>query len=134
MGGRIKGFAVAIMVIGIIACVICFIVGAVQYNKDKKYIEYASVNGGSYYSSLEEAGNRAYAGKMLKIYGIIGIVSCIVGGLPYYWCGCLFESVEYLQDKIEKYEETNARAEKTINHTIARVNYLMEQDKQHLTT
>ncbi len=85
------------MVIGAIVCVICFFIGNSQYNEDKGYIEYATANGGSGYRSLQEAGDRAYAGLMLKNFSLYGIIGSIVGGLPLYWFGCLFERVEEIQ-------------------------------------
>ena len=98
MGSKIKTVAIVLMIIGIIASIICFFVGNSQYNEDKDYIEYATVNGGSYgYSSLQEAGNRAYAGLMLRRYSLIGIIASIIGMLPLYWFGCLFERVEGIQ-------------------------------------
>ena len=98
MGSRIKSIAISLIVIAIIGCVICSFVGLGKYNKDKDYIEYATVYGGAYgYSSLQEAGDNAYAGKMLMTYGGWGIAASIIGGLPLYWFGCLFECVEDTQ-------------------------------------
>lgn len=98
MGGKIKTLAKALMIIGVIVCVICFFVGMGKYNGDKKYIEYATANGGAYgYPSLQAAGDNAYAGRLLMIYGVVGIFGSIIGGLPLYWFGCLFERVEDIQ-------------------------------------
>lgn len=97
MGGTLKGLAKALMIIGVIVCVICFFVGMGKYNEDKDYLEYATVNGGSYYPNLQAAGDNAYAGRLLMIYGGVGVIGSIIGGLPLYWFGCLFERVEDIQ-------------------------------------
>ena len=102
MGSSIKSFAVFIIIIGIIAGFLCYLFGNSQYNDNKKYMEYATINGGSTYKNLEDAGNEAYAGKDLKTYGIAGIIGSFFGGLPLYWFGCLFERVE--QQKTAIYE------------------------------
>jgi len=96
MGHKIKTFAKVLLVIGIIACIICFIVGVSQYNKDKDCLQYATVFGGagSKYPSIEAAGNRAYAGMMMKTYSIVAIFVLPLSLLPLYWFGCLFECVE----------------------------------------
>ena len=99
MGGKIKGLAITLIVLGVIACIICFFEGNSAYQKDKDCLKYATANGGAGYgyAILEEAGNRAYAGKMLRTYSIYGIIGSIFGGLPLYWFGCLFERVEEIQ-------------------------------------
>ena len=104
MGSRIKSVAIILIVLGVIACVICFFVGNSAYQKDKDCIKYATVNGGAGYgySILEEAGNRAYAGQMLRTYSIYGIIGSIFGGLPLYWFGCLFEHVEITREIAEE--------------------------------
>ncbi|MBE5806790.1 MAG: hypothetical protein E7317_00400 [Clostridiales bacterium] len=101
MGAVIKTLAGVLMVVGAVACAICFCVGLNNYNEDKDYMEYASVYGGSYYTSLESAGNNAYAGKMMMIYSGVGVIGSIVGGLPLYWFGCLFEHVEAIRSAVE---------------------------------
>ena len=96
MGHKIKTFAKVLLIIGLIACVICFIVGVSQYNKDKDCLQYATIFGGagSKYPSIEAAGNRAYAGMMMKTYSIVAIFALPISLLPLYWFGCLFECVE----------------------------------------
>ena len=100
MGKVIKGIAITLMVLGILGGAIMTIKGASQYNEDKEYIEYATVNGGSRYSRLEEAGNNAYAGKTLMTYGIASVIGSVVACLPLFWFGCLFVKVDDIQSKV----------------------------------
>ena len=75
MGSKIKTLAIVLIILGVIASLICFFVGNSAYQKDKDCLEYATVNGGAYgHPILEEAGNKAYAGQMLRTYSIIGII------------------------------------------------------------
>ena len=105
MGSRIKSIAIVLVVIAVSVCIICFFVGVGKYSEDKDYIEYATVYGGAYgYSTLQKAGDNAYAGKLMMKYGGWGIVASIIGGLPLYWFGCLFECVENIQQVVKENE------------------------------
>ena len=115
MGGRIKLLAGWLIAIGIIASVFCLVSGVSQYNENKQYLEYATINGGGHgYKNLEEAGNKAYDGKMVQTYGIAGIIGSLFGGLPLYWFGCLFERVEQLQTSISELKLENRELRSSI--------------------
>lgn len=115
MGSRIKSIAKGLIIIAIIGCIICFVIGIIAYSKDSDYIEYATVYGGSSYGSLRNAGDRAYAGKMMMIYGAFGIVGSILGGLPLYWFGCLFECVEEIKYTTGQNKRELEEIKKTLN-------------------
>jgi len=103
MGSKLKTLAIILIVLGVIASVICFFIGNSAYQKDKDCLKYATVYGGSGgYSILEEAGNRSYEGLMLRNYGIYGIIGSIIGGLPLYWFGCLFERVDEIKSVVDE--------------------------------
>lgn len=125
MGNRIKNLALVLIAIAIIGCFICFFAGLGKYSKDKEYIEYATVYGGAYgYPRLQSAGDSAYLGKMLMTYGGLGIGASIIGGLPLYWFGCLFNCVE----DTKQIAKNNERKLKTLIDTIGSNKY--KKDKK----
>lgn len=103
MGGKLKTLAIVLMVIGILVSVVCFFVGNAAYQKDKDCLKYATVNGGAYgYPILVESGDKAYAGLTLRTNAIYGLIGSIVGSLPLYWFGCLFERVDEIKYVVDE--------------------------------
>ncbi len=57
------------------------------------YLDYASVYGGSSYSSLESSGNSAYIGMQSMIWGVVISLFSWLGSFPIYGFGELIEKV-----------------------------------------
>jgi len=105
IGTLIKKIAIVLLVIGIIASVIMIIVGASAHSENADYMEYATVNGGAYSSSLENAGNAAYAGQQLWVLGLILLPCLALSSLLMVGFGQLIDDAAYAR----AYAEQNAR-------------------------
>ena len=119
MGRKIKTFAKILIWFGIIGCCVSLWFGFHQYYKNRTFLEYATINGGytidplarpylpsDFNADWEQRGNESLYGLVQTIGSGLGIVACIISGLPLYWFGCLFQRVEYIQaDMIELHEQ-----------------------------
>ncbi len=105
IGGKIKGLAVFCAY----ACAICGIlaafIGLIMYATEADYLEYATVYGGSSYTSLTEAGNTAYTGLQMLKYGLISGVIGFVSAWPLYGFGELIEKVSIIAESSKAKEE-----------------------------
>lgn len=127
VGGKIKALVVVVAVIGLLSCLILFFVGNAAYQEDKDYIEYATVNGGAYYESLQSAGDSAYAGLQLRRTSLYLALSIAIGAFPFYGFGVLVENSETqasrMYELLEEQKKTNATLksllEATVNTSIA---------------
>ena len=105
MGRAIQVLAILLIIIGVILCYYNYKNYCDVYEDYKGYIRYATINGGSHYSDLESAGNRAYEAKEQKIYWLAGMLASVIAGLPMFMFGWLFSKVEYIQKRVnENYE------------------------------
>ena len=107
MGHKIQKFAKVIMILGMAVCFISAaytLVSCYDRNLGFGMIQYATINGGVTNPYLpaewEARGNDIYNSFQIAIVFGIGFLSCLFGGLPLYWLGCLFERVEHLQSDI----------------------------------
>ena len=78
-----------------------------KYYDDRPYTVFSDdyeINGANPYIPYSniERGYKAQAELTETIYYVCGFFACLLGGLPLYWFGCLFQRVEYIQsDMIE---------------------------------
>jgi len=107
LGKKIKTFAKVIMIVGMACCLIgaaYTLIGCYDRNGGWGFLEYATINGGvtnPYLpSEWEMKGNDIYNSIQIAVSFGIGFFSFLLGGLPLYWFGCLFERVEHLQSDI----------------------------------
>lgn len=102
MGDKIKSMTIAIAVIGMLACVICFFVGNAAYQEDKDYIEYCSAYGGNTYGHniLREAGDNAYNGLQLRNNALVCGIIVLIGSMPLYGFGVLVDCNERQADSL----------------------------------
>ncbi len=89
MGSGIKIFALILFAIGVIGGMICILIGIFGMQQNRIPVE----------------------------YGIYGITAAIVGVLPLYWFGCLFETVEDTKREIEELRIQIGGNNKTITGT-----------------
>jgi hypothetical protein len=76
-----------------------------NYYNDRPYRVYADnyeINGQNPYISNElvQRGYKSYAELNETLYYVCGIFACLLGGLPLYWFGCMFQRVEIAEEKI----------------------------------
>ena len=105
MGRKIKTFAKVIIILGMLAFGALSALTFLKYYEDRPYTVYADgyeTNGSNPYisDSLVQRGYKAYAELTETIYYVCGFFACLLGGLPIYWFGCLFQRVEYIQADI----------------------------------
>ena len=116
VGSKIKTLVSVVTVLGLISCAVLFIAGTVVYNEDKDYLEYATVYGGSSYSSLQAAGNRAYSGMQMRNVALPLALAVAISALPLYGFGVIVENsekqTEILSNLAEEQKKTNAYLEK----------------------
>ena len=111
MGHKIKKFAKVLMILGMIPCGILAIIHFFQYYENHGWIQFATINGGASFPFTEvheHLGNKGYASLQTMIYFICGFFACLLGGLPLYWFGCLFERVESIEQNILYMQKSNA--------------------------
>lgn len=113
MGKKIKTFAKVLIWIGVIACCVSLWFGFMRFYDNKAFFQYATINGGytpgpyltqyvpDFGSNYEPRGNEAFYGMVQMIGSGIGIIVCIISGLPLYWFGCLFQRVEWIQLELD---------------------------------
>ena len=105
VGAKIQTLTKTIVIIGLIACVICFIGSVITYNENKSYLKYATAYGGSGgYGSLQEAGDRAYNALQLRRSSLTWALSIAVFALPLYGFGVLVEETENQTLRLSKIE------------------------------
>lgn len=111
VGTKIKGFVWFYVVVGLIACLVIYSDGIIAYNEDKNYIKYATVNGGAYYSDLEEAGNNALNGLQRSNNARDLAIAILISALPAYGFGVLVDCAErrtlLLSQLLDEQKETN---------------------------
>ena len=106
MGKKIKTFAKVLIILGMIAFGVLAYISFKNYYADRPFTVYADgykEYGDNPYipSSSVERGFRAYAELTETIYYVCGFFGCLLGGLPLYWFGCLFQRVEWMHMDIE---------------------------------
>ena len=121
MGRKIKTFAKVLIWLGIICCCVSLWFGFTRYYDNKAYFQYATVNGGytldplakqylpsDFGSNYEPRGNEAFYGMVQMIGSGLGIVACIISGIPLYWFGCMFQRVEWIQLDVDAIRKEQA--------------------------
>lgn len=68
--------------------------GAVNYNENKHYIEYATVYSGGAYSIFQEEGDAAYNGLAMRNSALVWALCLVLGVFPFYGFGVLMKNAE----------------------------------------
>ena len=88
------------------ACVICGVfavaIGLTIYLSEADYLEYATVYGGSGFSTLTKAGNAAWTGLQMLKYGPIAAAAGFLSAWPLYGFGELIENVTVIADNTKR--------------------------------
>ena len=114
MGRKIKTFAKVLIILGMIAFGILTAISFNNYYNDRPYTVYADsyeTNGRNPYTPDEyvQRGYKAYSELNETIYYACGFFGCLLGGLPLYWFGCLFQRVEWMHMDIEALKKQVAK-------------------------
>lgn len=100
VGKKIKSLAKFCVYVCLICGALIALIGFCKYLNNADYLEYATANGGSFYSSWrEEKGNSAYTGLQMLKYGLIGGVAGLISSWPLYGFGELIEEVTVIARK-----------------------------------
>lgn len=83
-GRAMKVTIIILSILAMIGWIVIHSQGKKAYEENKAYIEYASVNGGSYYDSLERAGNEALEGQRLMNLVPTGVVCTFLSAVVLY--------------------------------------------------
>jgi len=103
ISSKIKGLAKFIAVICLVGGILVAFVGLVNYASEKDCLEYATIYGGAgHFTSLEEAGNKAYHGLQMLKYGLITCSAGTISTWPLYGFGELLEKVSCIADHMKK--------------------------------
>ena len=107
MGKKIKTLAKVLIILGVIVFSVLTVKSFQKYYEDRPYTVYADgyeEYGRNQYISdtLVQRGYQARAELLETIYCACGIAACLLGGLPLYWFGCLFEKVEKIEKQIDR--------------------------------
>ncbi len=105
VGEKIKGLAVFCASACAICGILAALIGLMMYATEADCLEYATVYGGSSYTSLTEAGNTAYTGLQMLKYGLISGVIGFVSAWPLYGFGELIEKVSLIAENTKAKEE-----------------------------
>ena len=109
-GKKVSKLAQIILIITLCAAAVLFLVSCATYFQNSKYIEYATINGGSYFSSLEESGNTAIAAEHEIVLSIALAVSAAVTYFPLCAFGQLVTDTNEIKLQIEKNKEETSDA------------------------
>lgn len=125
VGSKIKVMTIVLVILGLIGCLIMFVVGNGAYQDNKDYIEYATINGGaSYYDSLEAAGNEAYNGLQLRNMSLTLAACIVVSALPLYGFGVIVENSERQTELMEQMAQKQKRMDASLTELRTRVTTL----------
>lgn len=96
IGGKIKGLAKWVAIIGMISGAILLVVSLVAYTKNANYIEFANAYYAYDYTSFYERGMEAFAAREGILWSIVTIIVSFISSWPMYGFGQLIENTDKL--------------------------------------